>query len=131
MLSQSYSNLQIIIVDDGSKEECAVLCDELAKKDARIKVIHKKNEGQGIARNCGIEASCGEYIGFVDSDDWIKPYMYEKMYNAAKSNDSDIVFCNCQENDDGHIFTPEMNNGPYDREAIKKEIVICDIMCIR
>ena len=75
---------RIVFVDDGSKEECSALCDELAKNDTRIKVIHKKNEGQGIARNCGIEASCGEYIGFVDSDDYVDITMYENLYLVAK-----------------------------------------------
>ena len=91
LTKQTLKEIEIIIVDDGSKEECAVLCDELAKNDARIKVIHKKNEGQGIARNCGIEASCGEYIGFVDSDDYVDITMYENLYLVAKNNDADIV----------------------------------------
>ena len=67
--SQTIREIEIIIVDDGSREECAVLCDSLAKTDDRIKVIHKENAGPGFARNTGIEAAMGEYIGFVDSDD--------------------------------------------------------------
>ena len=71
--AQTLQDIEIIIVDDGSKEECARLCDELAKTDSRIKVIHKINEGVGFARNTGIAAARGEYVGFIDSDDYVKP----------------------------------------------------------
>ena len=89
--SQTLTDIEIIIVDDGSGEVCAALCDSLAGQDARIKVIHKENEGQGLARNCGMKVSSGEYIGFVDSDDYIAPDMYETLYAAAKKEDADIV----------------------------------------
>ena len=88
---QTLGEIEIIIVDDGSGQKCAFLCDELAKSDDRIKVIHKENEGQGIARNCGIKASVGEYIGFVDSDDYVDLNMYETLYSVAKKTDSDVV----------------------------------------
>lgn len=88
---QTLKEIEIIIVDDGSKEQCALLCDELAKSDERIRVIHKKNEGQGLARNTGINASVGEYIGFVDSDDYVDLKMYETLYTVAQKNDADIV----------------------------------------
>ena len=88
---QTLTEIEIIIVDDGSAAECATLCDELAKNDSRIKVIHKENGGLGLARNTGIEAACGEYVGFVDSDDYIKPTMYESLYEAAKENDADLA----------------------------------------
>lgn len=91
LTKQTLKEIEIIIVDDGSKEECATLCDELAKNDERIKVIHKHNEGQGIARNYGIEVSSGEYIGFVDSDDYVDLKMYEALYFSAKKNNADIV----------------------------------------
>ena len=91
LIHQTLEEIEIIIVDDGSEKECASLCDEYAKSDSRVKVIHKENEGQGIARNRGIEISDGEYIGFVDSDDYVAPEMFEKLYQAAKKNDADIV----------------------------------------
>ena len=91
LTSQTLEEIEIIIIDDGSKEECAVFCDELAKKDARIKVIHKVNEGQGIARNLGVKEASGDYIGFVDSDDYVDSAMYESLYSAAKKHDADIV----------------------------------------
>ena len=91
LTSQTLEEIEIIIVDDGSKDECATFCDELARNDDRIKVIHKNNEGQGIARNYGIKASVGEYVGFVDSDDYVDLKMYENLYCVAKKNDADIV----------------------------------------
>jgi glycosyltransferase involved in cell wall biosynthesis len=90
---QSLKNIEIILVDDGSTDNSGSICDEYAKKDNRITVIHKKNEGVSIARNTGIEKASGEFIGFVDSDDWIDKEMYSDLYDAAVRNDADIVMC--------------------------------------
>ena len=89
--TQTLTEIEIIIVDDGSKKECADLCDALAKNDERIRVIHKQNEGLGMARNTGVEAAEGDYIGFVDSDDYIDSVMFETLYNAAFKHDADLV----------------------------------------
>ena len=78
IINQTYTNLEIILVDDGSPDNCLKICDEYAKKDSRIKVVHKKNGGLSDARNAGLEIATGEYIGFVDSDDYISLYFYEK-----------------------------------------------------
>ena len=91
IVNQTLKEIEIIIVDDGSKEACALLCDEISSRDSRIKVIHKKNGGLGFARNTGIEAANGEYVGFVDSDDYIEPLMYERLYGAAAKRDADIA----------------------------------------
>ncbi len=91
LVEQTLKEIEIIIVDDGSKETCALLCDELANSDIRIKVIHKKNGGLGYARNTGIEAASGEYVGFVDSDDYIEPVMYERLYEAATQNNAELA----------------------------------------
>lgn len=93
IVGQSYDNLEIILVDDGSPDHCPDLCDTWAKKDTRIKVIHKKNGGLSDARNVGIKISTGELIGFVDSDDWIAKDMYQRLYEAMKKNSSDIAAC--------------------------------------
>ena len=93
ILSQTYRNLEIILVDDGSKDRCGEICDEYALKDNRIRVIHKENGGLSDARNVGIDASRGEYIGFVDSDDWIVPDMYEYLYRGLIENNADISVC--------------------------------------
>ncbi len=93
ILCQTYRNLEIILVDDGSPDNCGAICDEYALKDTRIKVIHKVNTGVSAARNTGLDNAKGKYVGFVDSDDHIVPEMYERMTMAIESNDADIVFC--------------------------------------
>ncbi len=90
---QTYKNLEIILVDDGSPDHCPELCDEWAERDFRIRVIHKANGGLSDARNAGMKAATGAYIGFVDSDDWIDPQMYERLVIAMKRNQCDIAAC--------------------------------------
>ena len=119
---QTLTDIEIILIDDGSTDGSAEICKKYLS-DPRVTYYYKENEGLAAARDDGMLRASGEYIGFVDADDWLKPEMYEKMYNAAKSNESDVVFCNCQENADGHIFTPEMPEGAYDRQAIKEKIL--------
>lgn len=92
ILKQTYSDFELILVDDGSPDNCPVLCDEWERKDDRIKVIHKENGGLSSARNAGLEIACGEYIGFVDSDDWIDEKMYETLLTALLRNDADYAF---------------------------------------
>ena len=91
VLNQTLKEIEIIMVDDGSKEECAKLCDKFAAEDSRVRVIHKENGGLGFARNTGILESKGEYVGFVDSDDYIEPLMCEELYTSAVKNDADIA----------------------------------------
>lgn len=122
IMKQTLDGLEIILIDDGSTDGSAEICRKYLS-DPRVTYYHKENEGLAAARQDGIEMSHGEYVGFVDSDDWLEPDMYEKMYAAAKSNDSDIVFCNCIENEDGHRFTPEMRSGAYNRQQILDEIL--------
>lgn len=94
LLCQTLKEIEIILIDDGSPDNCPALCDNYALKDSRIKVIHKTNSGLSDARNIGIKEAAGEYIGFVDSDDWVKPEMFEKMYQNAIQNNADVVVCN-------------------------------------
>lgn len=94
IINQTYKNLEIILVDDGATDSSGKLCDELAKIDNRIKVYHKENGGLSDARNYGVEKSTGEYIGFVDSDDYIDAEMYEKLYEAIKKENVDVAECN-------------------------------------
>lgn len=91
--SQSYENLEIILVDDGSPDQCPHLCDELAKKDERIKVIHKKNGGLSSARNAGLDIASGDYIMFTDSDDFIDRSMVEDLLTLLERTNSDIACC--------------------------------------
>lgn len=93
IIEQSYMETEIILVDDGSTDKCPQICDEYAKKSNKIKVIHKKNGGVSSARNNGIAEATGEWISFVDSDDWIEPTYLEEMINAANKNKADIALC--------------------------------------
>lgn len=94
IIYQSYKNLEIILVDDGSTDNSGIICDDYAKIDSRIKVIHKKNGGISDTRNVGIDNSKGEYILFIDSDDYIDKDMCKILINKALKTDSDIVICN-------------------------------------
>ena len=93
IVNQTYKNLEIILVDDGSPDDCPAMCDAWAKKDERIQVIHKENGGVSSARNRGIDAATGDYIGFVDSDDWIDHDMYEALIGALENTGSDVAMC--------------------------------------
>ena len=93
LVNQTLKDIEIIMVDDGSPDNCPKMCDEWAKKDSRIKVVHKKNGGLGYARNSGLDVAMGEYVAFVDSDDYVDLGMYEKLYKAAEENNNDAVFC--------------------------------------
>lgn len=94
IINQTYKNLEIILVDDGATDSSSKLCDKLAKIDNRIKVYHKENGGLSDARNYGVERATGDYIGFVDSDDYIDAEMYEKLYEAIKKENVDVAECN-------------------------------------
>lgn len=94
VVEQTYKNLEIILVDDGSPDNCPTMCDGWAEKDNRIRVIHKPNGGLADARNAGLDIATGEYISFIDSDDWILPEMYEKMMSVMQKENVDICACN-------------------------------------
>lgn len=91
ILNQTYRNLEVILIDDGSPDKCGEICDEYAREDDRVVVIHKENGGQGSARNAGLQAAKGQYIGFVDSDDWIISDMYQTLYDMCRNTGSDIA----------------------------------------
>ncbi len=94
LLCQTYRNIEIVLVDDGSPDRCPQICDKYAQKDRRIKVIHQKNGGLSVARNSGIEASNGNYIMFVDSDDYVEDIYVEQLYKEIVKSNSDIALCN-------------------------------------
>ena len=96
ILAQTYRNLEIILINDGSTDESGSICDEYAQKDKRITVIHKKNGGVSTARNTGLDRATGQYIGFVDADDTVMPDMYEKLFDTINKHSKHIAVC-------GHI----------------------------
>ena len=92
ILDQTYESFELILVDDGSPDNCGRICDEYAEKDVRIKVIHKENGGLTSARNAGLSVAKGDWIMHVDGDDWIEPDMIESLIEAAKATEADLVF---------------------------------------
>ena len=93
IINQTYKNLEIILVDDGSPDNCPQMCDDYAKKDSRIRVVHKENGGLSDARNAGMKVATGEYVSFIDSDDYVSLDFYETLLQTMIDNDSDIVEC--------------------------------------
>ena len=93
IINQTYKNLEIILVNDGSPDRCGEMCDEFARQDSRISVIHKENGGLSSARNAGLDVMKGEYVGFVDSDDWIEPEMYMTLYELSIKYNVQAVAC--------------------------------------
>lgn len=123
ILSQTYSNLEIILIDDGSRDMSGKICDEYAIKDSRIKVIHQDNAGVSVARNKGLDICTGDYVTFVDSDDFLEPFMYEKMMEKVTEYNCDVVMCDCVK-DDGVIQTPythDIRAGFYNYNQLKEE----------
>ncbi len=102
IVNQTYKNLEIILVDDGSPDNCPQICDDWAKKDKRIKVLHKKNEGAGKARNDGMDMMSGSFVSFIDSDDYISPIFYDYLMSLFVDDKIDLVECsfaNVSDND--------------------------------
>lgn len=93
IIGQTYKNLEIILVDDGSPDNCPAMCDGWAEKDSRIRVIHKENGGVSSARNAALDIATGDYIGFVDSDDWIEPEMYSSLIQKISESGKNIALC--------------------------------------
>ena len=120
LLGQTLKELEIILVDDGSPDNSPALCDSYKSVSDNlhwpiVKVVHKVNEGLGFARNSGLEIATGEYIAFLDSDDFVDVNMYERLYSKAKENDIDVVYCNCNiYKDEKHI---------YPRRDVEKEVI--------
>lgn len=135
VLSQTYKDNEIILVDDGSPDKCPQICDEYAKKYPQIKVVHKQNGGLSSARNAGMKVATGEYILFIDSDDWIDPETVMELVTIAEREKVDFVrsrakYANWPNHEDGTVcdfgIETMMHTGRYSREMIEKEILpIC------
>lgn len=123
ILAQSFCDLEIILVDDGSTDESPEICDGYAALDKRVICIHQANAGAAAARNRGLKVSTGKYIAFVDSDDWIDQDMYETMVSVAEERNCDLVICDClKESEAGScIYTHELPGGSYDREEMMSQ----------
>lgn len=124
ILNQKLKDFELILVDDGSPDNCGKICDEYSKKDNRIKVVHKKNGGLVSARQAGFKVSTGEYIGFVDGDDYIEENMFFDMMEKAKEYNADMVLC-----DFFHLYPDKkvkskqyFEGGFYDKKSLEKYI---------
>lgn len=116
ILAQTYHDLEIILVDDGSRDRSGAICDGYAARDRRVRVIHQKNSGASAARNAGLDAASGAYIGFVDADDYIEPDMYQTLHTQLTAAKADIAQCGYQyhrEGEDGAVYGAG-ENGIYD-----------------
>ena len=120
IVGQTYRNLEIILVDDGSPDGCPAMCDAWKTKDSRITVIHQENAGLSQARNVGLALATGEYIGFVDSDDWIEPEMYEMLLGVIQETGADISICNLRADPVGEIV-PVSNKGTNAKQELTPE----------
>lgn len=126
ILNQTYQNLEIILVNDGSTDNSALICEQYAKKDKRIHFINCKNSGVAIARNIALDYAHGDYIGFVDSDDYIQPDMFETLYSLSKKESADISMVSNYIVEDNHIiehnFTQQIEI--YDSISALKELLV-------
>lgn len=124
ILAQTFGDFELILIDDGSPDGCGRICDEYARKDKRIVVIHQKNMGVSAARNAGLDIARGRYIGFVDSDDWIEPRMYEVMMDAIRENGADMAVCGVRYADEDGKFTraDRLSEGVYSRAGLLEDV---------
>lgn len=118
LINQTYKNLEIILVDDGSPDNCGYICDEYARRDSRIKVIHKKNGGLSNARNKGVEIATGDYVMYLDSDDYLELTACEELNNIIQKTQADIVCFNLKKvNEDGKTI---ITSGIYNQGNTKE-----------
>lgn len=126
ILGQTYRNIELILVDDGSPDRCPAMCDEWARKDARVKVIHKKNGGASAARNAGLKIAQGIYIGFADSDDFVAEDMYEILLEAIRKTGKKIASCASMFVNDELKCTPGV--GKSDEKILRTDEAVTEIL---
>ena len=114
VVNQSYKDFECVLIDDGSSDGCEMICDQWAQKDSRIKVIHQSNQGVSKARNRGIAEAQGEYITFIDSDDWIDPNYLNELFQPIEKYNVDLVVCGLQQ---------QYNNGTFQNYSYKTGII--------
>lgn len=129
--NQTYKNLEILLVDDGSTDESGAVCDEFAAKDERVRVFHKENGGSSSARNLGIENAIGEYLGFIDSDDYIEPDMYELLAEATQKHQVKMAQISRDEIDEEGNQLPDVCEPPKDEILISTEKMMEELLMHR
>lgn len=127
LLRQTLQDIEIILVDDESPDKCPMMCDSYAKRDSRVKVIHKKNAGLGIARNSGLDVAQGEYVAFIDSDDFVELDMFERLYNEGSNMQLDALYTEFNTDDYPGIASPEYGErlfgDRHDIDVLRLDIV--------
>ena len=126
ILSQTFTEFEILLIDDGSPDGSGAICDEYSQKDSRVRVIHKENGGVSSARQCGIDHAQGEYIIHADPDDWIEPTMLEELYRKAVEDSADMVICDYWED-----FNEECRKKVQSPLSLKKNDLLNDLLCQR
>lgn len=122
LLAQTFNDFEILLIDDGSPDQCGAICDEYAKQDNRIRVIHQENQGVSAARQCGMDHAQGDYTIHADPDDWVEPEMLEELHKKAKEDDADMVICDFFENTyKGQKYIKQQPSS-LDRKVILKEL---------
>ncbi len=126
IINQTYQNLEIILVDDGSPDNSGAICDEFFKKDKRIKVVHQINSGVSVARNNGLKEATGKWVSFIDSDDYIEPNMYSEMVYAGEKNEVDLVLSDLSITENGRKLDVKINlsaDFKYGEKEIREDIL--------
>lgn len=126
ILQQTYPNLELLLIEDGSPDESGALCDAIAQEDDRVRVFHKENGGVSSARNLGLEKAQGDYIAFVDSDDWLEPNALEELLRVLEAHSADVSGCahrNVAEDGSSTVEAPALPAGVYGPEKITSGIV--------
>lgn len=123
ILAQDYKNIELILVDDGSPDDSPDICEQYKMVDERVKVLHQNNSGVAVARNNGMKIATGDYITFVDSDDYIDKEMYVSMFEIIEQYQCEIVMCDCVKEFETHteLYTHNIRGGYYNKSELKKE----------
>ncbi len=130
ILAQTFTDFELILVDDGSPDKCPQMCDEWAKKDARIRVIHQENQGQAVARNNALDVAQGEYISFVDSDDYVHPRYLEILLNNAKRKNAQVSVCSYKRTPKSDDYdSPEGGCVSYNGKQYVQKGLVGEIPC--
>ncbi len=130
ILAQTFTDFEVILINDGSPDNCPAMCDEWAKKDSRIRVIHQSNQGQAAARNYALDIAKGDYISFIDSDDYVHPKFLEILYNNLISSNADVSVCSYKRTNKSNDFDNVNNNSiKYCGIDFVKKGLIGDIPC--
>ena len=124
LVKQTFKDIEIVLIDDGSPDSCGKICDDYAENYEQLVVIHQVNQGVSVARNAGLKISKGEYIGFVDPDDWIAPEMYESMHSAMKETNAELCICGYDYYDEhGKVDENRRYNTKENETITQKEVM--------